>query len=648
MRRVLLMLAAVCFLCIEAIAIEPSNIVVTKGGKAYYKHKVESGQTLYALSKAYGVTEKQISESNGGLTASGLKAGSYIYIPRIDVEEVKSTDKAKSEEKHSGKYLTYEVKSGDTIYSIARKYKISVSILEQDNPTIDVERITPGMKLNIRRSESGYATTEDIERERDKRKADAPVGVGEHRVAAGETVYSLSRTFGMSEDAFLKLNGLRHSGDLKVGMIVKTGIAEAKERTEYKGGASTVKDDKEVVAPAVEPREEGVIDSLAAERAYDYFMGGEQGDDVYITPAEVAFPPLGRHHTLKVALMLPFHQKGKVSPYYVDFYRGVLIAMEDLKNEGYNIELAVFDTEGDSGRLSDIVAYEEGFHEAQLLIGPVYEAELRYVLGYAEENDIIVVSPLADIESLQSPVLFQMQAENDYKNDKLVDIFDGSREVVTIYAGTTNNAYATEMRALAAQSPTRDLNFVFDRESFFYRRNADGTNGEEVDIVELMRTKSEKAFVIVAADETNVDRILTTLSSTKSSIEGRGMTYGRYVVVGNRKWTQSRNIDHQSFFRNNAIFVVPYHAKRSDEKIRLFDGRYIGAYGVLPSMYSYRGYDAAMIFCRKMFEGIDATITDETFTPLATTYDFDFVGGHYVNTHWMREHYKNNFTIEVE
>lgn len=645
MRKALILLVALCAYCAMAAAIEPSNIVVTKGGRSYYKHKVEGGQTLYALSKAYNVSEAQIVECNEGLSAANLRAGSYILIPRIEPmptpkDGVKEASK-QSETTKSGKYLTYEVRSGDTIYSIARKYKISVSVLEQDNPTIDVERITPGMKLNIRRSESGYTTTEDIERERDKRKAEVAVGVGEHRVVAGETVYSLSRTYGLSEEEFMQLNALRKSSDLKVGMIVKTGIEEAKERVEYKGG------DSKVEAIVDVEHDEGVVDSLSAQRAYDYFMSGEQDSAVYVTPAEVTFPPLGRHHTLKVALMLPFHQKGKVSPYYVDFYRGVLVAMEDLKNEGYSIELAVFDTEGDSGRLSDIVAYEEGFHEAQLIIGPVYEAELRYVLGYAEENDIPVVSPLADIETLQSPVLFQMQAENDYKYDKLADIFDGSREIVTIYAGTNNNTYASEMRALAAQSPTRSLNFVFDRESFFYSRNADGTNGEEVDILALMRTKTDKAFVIVAAAETDVDRILTTLSSTKSAIEGRGMTYGNYVVVGNRKWTQS-NIDHQSFFRNNAIFVVPYHAKRSDEPIRLFDGRYVRAYGVLPSMYSYRGYDAAMIFCRKMFTGIDATMLDETFTPLATPYDFDFIDGHYINTRWVREHYRSNFTIDVQ
>jgi hypothetical protein len=118
--------------------------------------------------------------------------------------------------------------------------------------------------------------------------------------------------------------------------------------------------------------------------------------------------------------------------------------------------------------------------------------------------------------------------------------------------------------------------------------------------------------------------------------------------VGNRKWKQSATIEKQSFFRNNTIFVVPYHANRSNESVRIFDSRYIKAYQVLPTMYAYRGYDAAMIFCRKMFEGIDGTIFDQHFTPLATPYHFVFDEGCYVNDSWIREHYNSDFTISVE
>jgi hypothetical protein len=308
----------------------------------------------------------------------------------------------------------------------------------------------------------------------------------------------------------------------------------------------------------------------------------------------------------------------------------------------------VLDTQGSGERIKDIMDFESGVLDAQLIIGPVYENELRFVVGFAEDNEIPVVSPLADIETLESPVLFQMQAESDHKYDKLADIFDGSREIITIYASTIDAGFAQEMRSLSTMAPGRDINFVFDRESFFYRRNADGSNGEQIDIMELMQSKSSKAYVIVAQNETEVDRILTTLSSTKSNIVARSLSYGDYVVVGNRRWTQSANIDHQSFFRNNVLFVMPYYANRSSENIRLFDSRYVEMYGILPSMYAYRGYDAVMIFCRKMFSGIDEGFINEQFTPLATTYHFVNEDGIYVNDNWMRVQYNGNFTIDVQ
>jgi hypothetical protein len=241
-----------------------------------------------------------------------------------------------------------------------------------------------------------------------------------------------------------------------------------------------------------------------------------------------------------------------------------------------------------------------------------------------------------------------MQAEGRYKNQKLADIFDGSREVVMIYANATDQAFEQEVLALAREATVTALNYKFDRESFFFHRNADGASGAEVDIMEFMRTPSQKAYVVVAKADTDVDRILTTLASTKASVVARSMSYGDYIVVGNRKWKQSATIEKQSFFRNNTIFVVPYHANRSNESIRIFDSRYIKAYQVLPTMYAYRGYDAAMIFCRKMFEGIDGTIFDQHFTPLATPYHFVFEEGCYVNDSWIREHYNSDFTISVE
>ena len=63
-------------------------------------------------------------------------------------------------------------------------------------------------------------------------------------------------------------------------------------------------------------------------------------------------------------------------------------------------------------------------------------------------------------------------------------------------------------------------------------------------------------------------------------------------------------------------------------------------------MYSYRGYDTAIIFCRRMYEGFEDVGT--LSTPLATPYSFVFEDGLYINTYWTMERYKSNYSIEVE
>ncbi len=630
---------------VAAMATEPSGVKVTVDGKNYYLHTVVRGDTLYSLSKAYGVTTHDIVECNDNLTASTLKAGNKLLIPYKEVADLQR------DTIDSKRFRLHTVAKGETLYSIARKYKISLSTLEADNPGIEPNKLEVGSELRLRRSEIGYTSAKELEKESRKRDDDEPVkaGVAKHVVKRGETLYSISRRYGISSRDLLHINNLKSHRDIKVGMTIFVDIEAEGETAQAEPPTESVAAAEERVesvdSTATAPRE--IIDEQRAE-AEEYGIFAGEGLDGEVNPVEVAFPPLPEHHTLKVALMLPFHVRdNKINPNYVDLYKGVLLAMEDLKAEGYTIELSVFDTRSSASNIADIVNYEPGFYDAQLIIGPVHEGEIRHVLNHAEANEVPVVTPLADMEALRSPVLFQLQAEESHRFDKLAELFDGSREIITIYAGGNDWNYAEEIVAMSANSPRRNLNFVFDRESFFYHRIADGSNGEEVIMEDLMRTPSEKLFVVVASSETDVDRILTTLSSTKASIAGRGLTYGDYSVLGNRKWLNMKNIDRQSFFKNNVLFVVPYHAKRHEEVVRYFDGRYVEAYGTLPSMFAYRGYDAAMLFCRRMFMGIDTTFGEELFSPLTTAYRFRFEDGLYVNTEWTVEQYRSNFSIET-
>lgn len=104
-------------------------------------HTVVSGETLYRISKDYGVTAEQIVQLNPGLSADNLKAGSVIRIPSTGIPSKNS----------SGQTREHKVKKGETQWSIARDYGITVEELKAVNPEMSVEgyQLKKGRKILI-------------------------------------------------------------------------------------------------------------------------------------------------------------------------------------------------------------------------------------------------------------------------------------------------------------------------------------------------------------------------------------------------------------------------------------------------------------------------------------------------------------------
>ena len=96
--------------------------------------------------------------------------------------------------------------------------------------------------------------------------------------------------------------------------------------------------------------------------------------------------------------------------------------------------------------------------------------------------------------------------------------------------------------------------------------------------------------------------------------------------------------------------ISTYHAKRDAENVRQFDRRYVASYGTFPSLYAYRGYDSAVVFCSGMRSDIEYNMLDKRYKPLQTEYKFvqDGAGGKFVNQSWVRVNYNNNYTITIE
>ena len=134
MKRFLTILLS-ALMCTAVMAQEyvPTPVTVSKekvklNGKVYLSHVVLERQTLYGISKAYGVTEEDLYEANPSLRDTGLQKNAIILVPFR--EQAASVQDAPQEEKG---YTEHTVKWYEDIEDIARKYNISVKELMDYN-----------------------------------------------------------------------------------------------------------------------------------------------------------------------------------------------------------------------------------------------------------------------------------------------------------------------------------------------------------------------------------------------------------------------------------------------------------------------------------------------------------------------------------
>lgn len=594
---------------VELLPVDKSPVIVFINGKKYYVHTVKSGDTLYSIAKAYEVGEDAIRDSNPGV-ADGLRIDQTVKIPVPESAILK----AKAEKKRKKDYITHKVKAGQTLYAIARDYNISVATLREDNPSVNPQALSVGETLWIRRAAIGSSTEQQAQAEiaeytDNLNKATDDDGFDHHVVKPGETIYSLSRRYGITEAEFAQLNDV--SQGLKAGAIIR--IPRAKEM------------EQEVVAEA-------------------------DNTPVQTTPGtEITFQKLDAMQDLNIALMLPMNINSKPNASYVEFYQGFLLGLDEVKKiSNGNTKLTVYNTSHDQLKVQQIVG-STMFEGTNLIVGPVYEDELNPVLQYAHKNSVPVVSPLANISAVQSPALYQLSPAPEKKYEKIGNLLDGGRDIYLIYASSNDKEFEQEIIKELHGRPYAAYNYSFtDQKSTFKPRNAEARAIESID--DILKGEKPCLFIVLANTETDVDRILGTISSSKVALTDRSEPSAQYVVMGTSRWGRFNNIDHTSYFNNNVVMISTYHAKRDSKAVRDFDSRYIEAYGALPSLYAYRGYDTAMIFCAGMRGDIEYNMLDKRYTPLQTTYKFvrGNAGERYINQEWVRVNYNNDYTITIE
>ena len=121
------------------------------GDQERIAYKVKSGDYLGRIASRYGVTVKQLQQWNN-LRGTNLRIGQTLYIYRGGSRSSSSSGGGStggsSPPSSSGEYITYTVKSGDSLYKIAQRYPV---VTANDIMRINSisSNIKPGMKIKI-------------------------------------------------------------------------------------------------------------------------------------------------------------------------------------------------------------------------------------------------------------------------------------------------------------------------------------------------------------------------------------------------------------------------------------------------------------------------------------------------------------------
>lgn len=121
------------------------QVTVKHDDSKYVYHTMQKGETVYSLSKAYGVSENDIENSNPGIDITKLSVGAEIAIPKMNYAAPKEEPRA--EEKN---YQFHKVEKGESLSSIADMYGLSVRELRKENRNVRFPQVGDFIKIPVK------------------------------------------------------------------------------------------------------------------------------------------------------------------------------------------------------------------------------------------------------------------------------------------------------------------------------------------------------------------------------------------------------------------------------------------------------------------------------------------------------------------
>jgi len=553
-------------------------------------------------------------------------------------------------------YYMHQVRKGQTLYSIAKAYNVTVNQIASDNDIHD-NGIKEGQILRI------AATATDMQ----TRTANTPDRQDErflyHVVKKGESLASVAAEYGISVRDLRKANkGLLfpHEGDRL--LIPRRKILPQHNDRKQAAVPDTVIVTEEVPDTAVTP-EAAETFTVSSEKAVLKKLNG----------------------SVRVAVLLPFFLEENVSRSYIDStkrdaqgrkiykevtmpgnwiyegsipfletYEGILIAADSLRSLGLSIELDVYDTGADSSRINRLI-WSGVLNNANLIIGPVFSYNIDRLASFAVEHNIPVVSPvpLRDQNILVNrPSLYRVYPTIRVSQDILINEVKShpGSNVIFMYSDSHMSDPGTSQFWSRLTAETAPEGFGENQDVtpvYFTGRVSKRDSYSSVTAVEGLLKPDRENLIVLATTQTPV------VSAAFSTLHSLSRKYD-IKVLGYPEIRGLETIDLKYYYDLELIIPSESFIDFSKPASQAFSSAFLKRFRTEPmaESFAWRGFDIAWYFIGGIASyGRDFLMDPGLFNPELLCLEPDFRRDNrndgYENRGMFILHYRKDMTIEV-
>ncbi len=299
-----------------------------------------------------------------------------------------------------------------------------------------------------------------------------------------------------------------------------------------------------------------------------------------------------------IAVLLPFntrlnnlsfdndtiHKKSKMA---LDFYEGVQIALEELKQEGLKFNIHVYDTESNKDR-TKILLNNPKMKEMDLLIGPLYNKPLEEASNFSRANKIFMISPISPKTSFIQDNPYYINASSDIRThcDYLFNHFvNESYSNITLVHQNKPGDYKLAQHFLKYAPIDSSIERTGSGPYFNQLVLIDKENDT---FSSYLSQYQPNIFVVPSVNEFFVSDVLRRLYSYSDRYE--------IIVYGMPNWYKFESIDPAYYEGLNIYFTNNFYQNDYSPLVKQFRQRYKSRMNSFPSEYACKAYDIMKYF----------------------------------------------------